>query len=331
MGKYKNPAVPAPCPKRSMPNTDGMPKVPLRSVDANKRKGEGRPYPTAPPRKKAHTALVDKASTVAADMKVSRGEVPATADEVDAARARLNDWLAEGAVRTEDEKMAVLKMDAAVGLQQVALSGVFMHVCAHFDSVLEKCKEMHEKHGRGALLVRVRHISQAERQVVVDWVTADDLKERCFFTYWQAMQHNKDAEIMLAARFSDMSGGDGCKSAWYGKIFTKALAAEWAEMFDAPSIPVRPWVGVVSSPAPVCMGRKCVNRVSGWKERHMCAECRDAVFCSESCSKTSHSCDKYGLLRAGVDSCIKRVDPVFHKGSTPPPFRSPHKWDVSVE
>eukprot|EP00899_Mesostigma_viride_P028078 jgi/Mesvir1/8455/Mv19887-RA.1 len=182
-------------------------------------------------------------------MKVSRGEVPATADEVIAARKRLNGWLAEGALRTEEEKMADLKRDSAVGLQQVALSRVFEHLCGHYDVLLDKCKEWDARYGRGALLIRVRHISQASRQVVVDWVTAEELKDRCFFTYWQAMQYNRDTEIMIAACFSDMSGRDGCQKSWYGGIFTKALASEWKQKFRL-SPALRPWVPVEDSLSP---------------------------------------------------------------------------------
>eukprot|EP00899_Mesostigma_viride_P017907 jgi/Mesvir1/26117/Mv06834-RA.1 len=154
MGKYKNPVFVAMSPIQAlagMPNTDGMPKVPIVSC---KRKEErpGQPYPI----KKVRTLqcsqqVVDKAASVADDMKVSRGEVPATADEVIAARKRLNGWLAEGALRTEEEKMADLKRDSAVGLQQVALSRVFEHLCGHYDVLLDKCKEWDARYGRGAL------------------------------------------------------------------------------------------------------------------------------------------------------------------------------------
>eukprot|EP00899_Mesostigma_viride_P004589 jgi/Mesvir1/14130/Mv23080-RA.1 len=335
MGKYKNPVFVAMSPIQAlagMPNTDGMPKVPIVSC---KRKEErpGQPYPI----KKVRTLqcsqqVVDKAASVADDMKVSRGEVPATADEVIAARKRLNGWLAEGALRTEEEKMADLKRDSAVGLQQVALSRVFEHLCGHYDVLLDKCKEWDARYGRGALLIRVRHVSQASRQVVVDWVTAEELKDRCFFTYWQAMQYNRDTEIMIAACFSDMSGRDGCQKSWYGGIFTKALASEWKQKFRL-SPALRPWVPVTRLPLPLqCMGKGCAKTVGeGSAQWHACGECRDAVFCSKACSETAHECQKFAFLRGGVDLCIKHVGPVFHKGSRGVTPRCPHKWDVSSQ
>eukprot|EP00899_Mesostigma_viride_P007018 jgi/Mesvir1/16317/Mv03746-RA.1 len=127
--------------------------------------------------------------------------------------------------------MADLKRDSAVGLQQVALSRVFEHLCGHYDVLLDKCKEWDARYGRGALLIRVRHISQASRQVVVDWVTAEEFEGPLLLHLLAGDAVQQGHRNHDRACFSDMSGRDGCQKSWYGGIFTKALASEWKQKF----------------------------------------------------------------------------------------------------
>eukprot|EP00899_Mesostigma_viride_P025987 jgi/Mesvir1/6573/Mv16828-RA.1 len=155
--------------------------------------------------------------------------------------------------------MADLKRDSAVGLQQVALSRVFEHLCGHYDVLLDKCKEWDARYGRGALLIRVRHISQASRQVVVDWVTAEELKDRCFFTYWQAMQYNRDTEIMIAPVSATCPAVTDARS--HG---TAGFSPRLSPASGNRSSACRPrcaWVPVRRLPLPLqCMGKGCAKR-----------------------------------------------------------------------
>eukprot|EP00899_Mesostigma_viride_P023057 jgi/Mesvir1/3936/Mv17841-RA.1 len=172
---------------------------------------------------------------------------------------------------------------------RLAVSNVWRHLHAHFDRVLEECKEMHDGYGRGALLIRVHHLTQAARSVIVDWVTAGELREACLQTYWRAMMYNDQTEFVVAFCFADPA--DSRRKMWVSELMTKPKSDKWMEKNPEPAVPpFRTWTRVNASgefSAPVCLGHYCGKKLTRGEERRLCV-CKDAVFCSAVCSVTSH-------------------------------------------
>eukprot|EP00899_Mesostigma_viride_P004194 jgi/Mesvir1/13776/Mv01202-RA.1 len=277
-------------------------------------------------------SLFDAGSFIEDDIRVSRGEVPANERKVVIARNRLDGWIA-GILRPRSQAVTdVARQVSSSGARhRLAVSNVWRHLHAHFDRVLEECKEMHDGYGRGALLIRVHHLTQAARSVIVDWVTAGELREACLQTYWRAMMYNDQTEFVVAFCFADPA--DSRRKMWVSELMTKPKSDKWMEKNPEPAVPpFRTWTRVNASgefSAPVCLGHYCGKKLTRGEERRLCV-CKDAVFCSAVCSVTSHECDVLRRSRANLDKCIKSAHALYHSGGGVPPLRCPHEWKVSM-
>eukprot|EP00899_Mesostigma_viride_P029252 jgi/Mesvir1/9511/Mv08937-RA.1 len=245
-------------------------------------------------------SLFDAGSFLEDDIRVSRGEVPANERKVVIARNRLDGWIA-GILRPRSQAVTdVARQVSSSGARhRLAVSNVWRHLHAHFDRVLEECKEMHDGYGRGALLIRVHHLTQAARSVIVDWVTAGELREACLQTYWRAMMYNDQTEFVVAFCFADPA--DSRRKMWVSELMTKPKSDKWMEKNPEPA------------------------KLTRGEERRLCV-CKDAVFCSAVCSVTSHECDVLRRSRANLDKCIKSAHALYHSGGGVPPLRCPHEW-----
>eukprot|EP00899_Mesostigma_viride_P000389 jgi/Mesvir1/10350/Mv10551-RA.1 len=275
-----------------------------------------------------------------------RGEIPSTERELEAARETLLSWLLllseEAMPLTKEVKAAHTRIAALDGDLGAAMSNLFAHVFHHFDYVHRKCEEMHERHGRGALVIRVHHLTQAKRRVVVDWTTLDDLKKACAFSYWAAMQYDRRNEVVVCVCFTDTSETrfDTRLQMWRARIVDRdACAKEAAAMKLLAPVPFRPWVPLDAKDAPfaiVCIG--CGKRVSKYAKRCVCS-CGDALFCSIVCQVSAYlkghkeECFRTKALRDEVNRCVRLAHPLAHyvNEGVLPPHRCPHEWDVTVK
>eukprot|EP00899_Mesostigma_viride_P001055 jgi/Mesvir1/10950/Mv11491-RA.1 len=306
------------------------PSPPCQAAD-----GAELPQPPPPTRKKAadrDSSPFADASFVEEAVRVSRGEVPANERGVAIARNRLEAWLASVLEpRSGAAREAAKEVSSSASRHRLAVSNVWRHLHAHFDRVLEECEEMRDGYGRGALLVRVHHLTQAARSVIVDWATTDELKEACLRTYWRAMMHDDRSEFVVAICFEDPGGSR--RHMWVSELMTKSKSSKWMEKNPGPAVPpFRTWTRVNASGepfAPVCLGHYCGKRLTRGEERSLCV-CKDADFCSAVCSVASHDCDAVRRLRANVDKCVRSAHALYHGVAGLPPFRCPHEWKVSM-
>eukprot|EP00899_Mesostigma_viride_P005105 jgi/Mesvir1/14596/Mv05267-RA.1 len=283
------------------PNTDGKPKVPRYT-----------------------------AADVAPCFEISRGEVAASMAKVVKARELLNEWFQENMNSTDTGDETRTLQAARARFLRHGVPNLMRHLETRADYVHSKCKEMAAEHGRGAVLFRVDRLAHANESVVLDWVTAEEMKEIDYETYWAVHSHNQDKEFAAVFVFRQPNVGRTNKRFFVSRIFDVAKCLKAAA---GRTVPSRSWVRLDHKDrpfAPLCIGHHCkVKMVDGANVR-VCGKCKDAVFCSAVCGVTSHECGKVAGLRRAIDKAIL-VHHAMDVGEGPVPVRCLHRWNVSMD